>query len=200
MHYYIIYAHPSKKSFTYKVLQSFIDGLSKAGHTYEVGDLYAMNFKCDMSIDQYERETSFDPIAPIPSDIAIEQKKVQQSDVLVFIYPNWWSDCPAMLKGWFDRVWTLGFAYFYDKDGQRKTIINPKKAIVLCTAGHTNEDLEAAGIAESMRCIMIKDRLNNVGLVDVQMEILGGTLDGMATKEHYTKLLNTAYNIGFRAA
>jgi len=198
MHFYIIFAHPSKKSFTFKVFKSFIDGLSKAGHTYELGDLYAMEFKSDMNIEQYERETSFNPIAPVPEDIAIEQKKVQQSDVLVFVYPIWWSDCPAKLKGWFDRVWTYGYAYFYDKDNQRRSLIRPKKAIILCTAGNTNVDLENTGIAPSMRCIMIKDRLNNVGIGDVRMEIFGGTLN--ATQEHLKKHLDLAYNIGFRAS
>ena len=197
MHYYIVFAHPSKKSFTFKVLQSFIDGISKSGHTFEVGDLYAMDFKCDMNIEQYERETGLDPVATVPNDITIEQTKVQQSDVLVFVYPVWWSDCPAKLKGWFDRVWSFGFAYYYDKDYQRKSLIIPKKAIVLCTAGSTNYDLEATGISESMRRIMIIDRLNNVGIADVQMEIYGGTLN--ATHEYLNKHLESAYNIGFRA-
>jgi NAD(P)H dehydrogenase (quinone) len=197
MHHYIIYAHPSYKSFTFKVLKSFIDGLIKGEHTYELGDLYAMNFKSDMDIEQYERETSGDPLAQIPDDIAIEQKKIQESDVLVFVYPVWWSDSPAILKGWFDRVWTYGFAYFYDKDDQRKSLIKPKKAIVLCTAGHTNNDLELTGIAQSMKSIMVKDRLNNVGICDVEMEIFGGTMN--ATKEYLNSLLNSAYNIGLQS-
>ena len=197
MHHYIIFAHPSHKSFTFKVMNSFIEGLIKAEHTYELGDLYSMNFKSDMDIEQYERETSGNPLSPLPADIAIEQKKVQGSDVLVFIYPVWWSDCPAILKGWFDRVWTYGYAYFYDKDDQRQSKVKPKKAIVLCTAGHTNEDLELTEIAQSMKFIMIKDRLNNVGICDVKMEILGGTTN--ASKEHLNQLLNKAYNVGLQS-
>ena len=197
MHHYIIFAHPSHKSFTFKVMNSFIEGLIKAEHTYELGDLYSMNFKSDMDIEQYERETSGDPLSLLPADIAIEQKKVQGSDVLVFIYPVWWSDCPAILKGWFDRVWTYGYAYFYDKDDQRQSKVKPKKAIVLCTAGHTNEDLELTEIAQSMKFIMIKDRLNNVGICDVKMEILGGTTN--ASEEHLNQLLNKAYNVGLQS-
>jgi NAD(P)H dehydrogenase (quinone) len=197
MHHYIIYAHPSHKSFTFKVMTSFIEGLKKAEHTYDVGDLYAMKFKSNLELGQYERETSGNPFAPIPEDVLIEQNKIQGSDVLVFVYPVWWSDCPAILKGWFDRVWTYGFAYFYDKDDQRKSLIKPKKAIVLCTAGHTNDDLEFSGIAQSMETIMIKDRLNNVGICDVEMEIFGGTMN--AKKEHLNSLLNSAYNIGLQS-
>ena len=197
MHHYIIFAHPSHKSFTFKVMNSFIEGLIKAEHTYELGDLYSMDFKSDMDIEQYERETSGDPLSLLPADIAIEQKKVQGSDVLVFIYPVWWSDCPAILKGWFDRVWTYGYAYFYDKDDQRQSKVKPKKAIVLCTAGHTNEDLELTEIAQSMKFIMIKDRLNNVGICDVKMEILGGTTN--ASEEHLNQLLNKAYNVGLQS-
>jgi NAD(P)H dehydrogenase (quinone) len=197
MHHYIIYAHPSHKSFTFKLMNSFIEGLIKAEHTYEIGDLYAKDFKSNMDLDQYERETSGNPLAVVPDDIAKEQDKIQKSDVLVFVYPVWWSDCPAILKGWFDRVWTYGYAYFYDKDDQRKSLVKPKKAIVLCSAGHTNDDLELTGIARSMKCIMIQDRLNNVGICDVKMEIFGGTMN--ATKEYLNSLLTLAYNIGLQS-
>jgi NAD(P)H dehydrogenase (quinone) len=53
---------------------------------------------------------------------------------LVFIYPVWWSDCPAKLKGWFDRVLTYGYAYFYDENEERHTKIDINKAIVICSA------------------------------------------------------------------
>ena len=49
MHLYIVFAHPSHASFTHEVLESFIAGLSAAGHTYEVGALYAMGFRPAMA-------------------------------------------------------------------------------------------------------------------------------------------------------
>ncbi len=197
MHFYIIFAHPSKKSFTYQVLKSFLEGLVTAGHTYELGDLYAMKFKSVLDLAQYERETGTDVNAPLPADVVEEQKKIQRSEALGFVYPVWWSDCPAKLKGWFDRVWTLGYAYFYDESDQRQSLIKPKKAIVLCTAGHTNSDLERTGIAQSMQCIMLKDRLQNVGISEVSMEILGGTLN--ASQEHLQALLALAFDLGLHA-
>lgn len=64
----------------------------------------------------------------------------------------------------------------------------------MCTAGHTVEYLEETGIAQSMRCIMLKDRLNNVGFTDVKMEILGG----MVNKDDLIKRSNLekAYSLG----
>ena len=53
MHIYIVFAHPSHNSFTYNVLTAFTNGLLDAGHTFEVGDLYEMNFKTDMDREEY---------------------------------------------------------------------------------------------------------------------------------------------------
>lgn len=131
MHIYIIYAHPSKFSFTYEVLHSFLKGLSKSHTTFEIGDLYEMNFKCELDKDQYTRKVSRNTSMPVPDDVNKEQEKIQRSDALVFIYPVWWSDCPCILKGWFDRVWSNGYAYFYDKNEGRKSFIKPKKALVI---------------------------------------------------------------------
>jgi len=43
MHIYIIFAHPSQKSYSKLVLDSFIQGISEAGHSFEIGDLYNIN-------------------------------------------------------------------------------------------------------------------------------------------------------------
>ena len=110
MHVYIVFCHPSRQSFTFSVLASFFAGLREAGHTYEIGDLYEMDFKSDMDLEQYERETGPDHTLAVPPDVEAEHDKIKRSDALVFIYPVWWSESPAKLKGWFDRVWTLGYA------------------------------------------------------------------------------------------
>ena len=56
MHAYIVFAHPTKRSFTGAVLEALCCGLEEGGHTFEVGDLYAMEFRSDMTLAEYERE------------------------------------------------------------------------------------------------------------------------------------------------
>jgi len=194
MHIYIVFCHPSKKSFTYSVLQSFLAGLHETEHTYELADLYGMNFQTDMDLDQYERETSFNPAFPVPADVLAEQKKINRANALVLIYPVWWSDCPAKLKGWFDRVWTLGYAYTYEEGAHAPSKIKINKALVICPAGHPEEYLEEIGIAGSMRRIMLSDRLLGVGVKEASMEILGGmvTHDPLIRKKN----LQRAFRLG----
>ena len=194
MHVYIVFAHPSKASFTGQVLDSFCRGLKEAGHSFEVGDLYKMNFQSDMDISQFKRETAMDADAPIPEDVKREQAKIDKADALVFIYPVWWSDCPAKLKGWFDRVLTYGYAYFYDESGNRGTQIDIEKALIICPAGNTIEYLEEIGIAESMRYVMINDRLLGVGVKQADMVILDGIMPNNTAiaKRHLEK----AYKLG----
>jgi NAD(P)H dehydrogenase (quinone) len=194
MHIYVVFAHPSKKSFTFAVLQSFLRGLTDAAHSYELGDLYEMGFPSDMNLEQYDRETGLDPAVPVPVDVAAEQAKIERADGLAFIYPVWWSDCPAKLKGWFDRVWSYGYAYVYE-DGEHATSrIRIRKALVICPAGHTIEHLEEIGIAESMRRVMINDRLLGVGVGQAAMEILGGMVPGDDRVRE--KNLARAYELG----
>jgi len=180
MHVYVVFAHPSHESFTYEVLQEFLGGLEEGGHTYELGDLYAMSFQTDMDLDQYDRETGGDPAAPVPADVAAEHKKIERAQGLAFVYPVWWSDCPAKLKGWFDRVHTSGFAYVYQEGTHLTSRFHPEKVVVLCPAGHTIEDLEKVGIVDAMRRVMIEDRLVGVGAKTAHMEILGGMVPGGA--------------------
>ncbi|OFW60634.1 MAG: NADPH:quinone reductase [Actinobacteria bacterium RBG_16_64_13] len=176
MHVYIVFAHPSTRSFSRSVLDAFAKGLRDAGHSYEIGDLYEMGFQAEMNEAQYLRETSGDPDLPVPRDVEVEQAKIDRADGLAFIYPVWWSDCPAKLKGWFDRVLSCGYAYLHDDEGSRATRMNIGKALVLCSAGHTAEHLEKTGIAESMRRVFLNDRLLGVGVKQAHMEILGGMM------------------------
>jgi len=194
MHLYILFAHPSQESFCREVLRCFARGLEDAGHTYEVCDLYQVEFHSEMDCSQYVREVGVDPQAPLPQDVREQHKKLARCTAIVFIYPVWWSDCPAKLKGWFDRVWAYGYAYFYEKDGARRSLVQPKKALIICSAGHTEEHLEEIGIASAMRCIMLEDRLKNVGFTDVRMEILGGMMPNDMT--YRARNLERAYRLG----
>jgi NAD(P)H dehydrogenase (quinone) len=194
MHVYILYAHPARKSFSRDVLKAFTKGLKDAGHSFEINDLYQTGFQSEMDEDQYHREVGLDPEAPVPGDVKAEQDKIQRADALAFIYPVWWSDCPSKLKGWFDRVLTYGYAYFYDEQELRYTKIDIQRALVICPAGHTVEHLEETGIAESMRKIMLNDRLLGIGVKQASMEILGGMMPGDDT--YRQENLERTYKLG----
>jgi NAD(P)H dehydrogenase (quinone) len=194
MRVYVIVAHPSKESFTWEVCGAFTRGLHEAGHSIEVGDLYAMGFQTDLDHIQYTREMGHDPDAPVPSDVEREQEKIGRADGIAFIYPVWWSDCPAKLKGWFDRVLTYGYAYIRGDWGHRQKPAKVDRALILCPAGHTVEDLEQQGIAQAMRSVMLDDRIAGLGAKNAAMEILGGTTgdDGTIRRQH----LERAYILG----
>jgi NAD(P)H dehydrogenase (quinone) len=154
MRIFIVYAHPSEDSFTCHVRDHFIRGVESAGHSYILSDLYKMNFKTDMSESEYRREAFYNLDAPVPADVLREQNKINTSDAIVFIYPVFWSDAPAKLKGWFDRVWTYGFAY-----GSNRTMKQLEKAVVLVSAGNNTEYFDRTGLLDAMKNVTLNDRL-----------------------------------------
>ena len=174
MNVLIVYAHPSKKSYTFQVLQKLKSCILEQNWNLEISDLYASNFQSDMSEAEYEREGFAKLELPISPDVLAEQEKIEKADCIIFLYPVWWSDCPAKLKGWFDRVYSVGYAYGQtDNFPKMKTI---PFGLVICTAGHPNSFLNEIEMAQSMETIMLEDRLGK-RFKNKEMLILGGTLE-----------------------
>ncbi|MBM2616437.1 NAD(P)H-dependent oxidoreductase [Actinoplanes sp. LDG1-06] len=152
-HVHVVFAHPDPLSFTGRVLRAFLDRVTAEGHTVTVSDLYAMGFRAEMSREEYARESGYHADRPVSPDVAAEQAKLAAADVWAFVYPVWWADCPAILKGWFDRVWTAGFAH------HAQTPVRTGKAFVICTAGYPIARLEKDGLYQAMRATMLTDRI-----------------------------------------
>lgn len=190
MKVFIVYCHPSEDSFTRHVRDAFIRGVVDAGHEYVLSDLYAMGFRTDMSEQEYLRDANYTTEPPLAADVLAEQAKINGADALAFIYPVFWTEAPAKLVGWFDRVWTYGFAY-----GER-TMKTLDKALFLVTAGNKMERLVQFGLLDSMKKVMLGDRLfNRVRTSDFVV------FDGMTKKldsrqENWDANLQTAYRKG----
>ena len=150
---FIVYCHPSEDSFTRCVRDAFIRGLEDAGHEYILSDLYQMDFRTDMTEQEYLRDAYYRNTPDPAGDVLAEQAKINASDAIIFIYPVFWSEAPAKLVGWFDRVWSYGFAY------GEKTMKILEKGLILCSAGNPVERLEQFGILDSMKKVMLGDRL-----------------------------------------
>ena len=156
MKVFIVYCHPSDDSFTKNLRDAFIKGITDGGNEYVMSDLYAMDFKADMTEQQYLRDANYQTTLFTESDVLAEHEKINSADAIAFIYPVFWTEAPAKLVGWFDRVWTYGFAY-----GSNRKMKMMEKAMILCSAGNPIEKLEQFGLLASMKKVMFGDRLFN---------------------------------------
>ena len=153
MKVFIVYCHPSDNSFTKKMCDAFIKGIVDSGHEYIISDLNKMGFESSMTEQEYLRDAFYRTSPDVAEDVRAEQEKINSADAIAFIYPVFWSEAPAKLVGWFDRVWTYGFAY------GEKTMKVPGKAMILCSAGNSAERLKQTGLLDSMKNVMFGDRL-----------------------------------------
>ena len=202
MHAYVIFTHPTRQSFSGSVLEALCRGLADGGHTFEVGDLYAMGFRPDMTLAEYQREMNVRgdrSHSPLPKDVEEEHRKISRADGLAFVFPVWWSDGPAMLKGWFDRVWVCGYAYDYGIPGETFPFprLSIARALVLCPAGDTADALEQSGVAQSMKRIYTNDRLHpGAGVTHCEFVLLPGMADPQNASRARERNLGTAYRLG----
>lgn len=104
----LVYCHPRADSFSAALRDAARGALEANGHHVEVRDLYALGF--DPALGMEERGRYHDEAANL-TGIEDEVVGLRTADALLLVYPTWWYGLPAMLKGWFDRVWAPGVAF-----------------------------------------------------------------------------------------
>lgn len=109
-------AHPLPDSFAAAVHRAAADTLRAAGHEVVETDLYAEGF--EPALTAAERAAYFRPDYD-PSAVRPLVDRLLWAEALVLCFPHWWFDQPAMLKGYFDRVWAPGVAFRHDLAGGR---------------------------------------------------------------------------------
>lgn len=113
MHCLVVVAHPVTDSLCHSLAQSVVQALTAAGHEVQVENLYKNEFSPLLTTDErrsYYR-SSFDSSA-----IQDEVRHLLSAEALVLVFPTWWFGFPAILKGWFDRVWAPGVTYDHATD------------------------------------------------------------------------------------
>jgi NAD(P)H dehydrogenase (quinone) len=108
-----------------------------------------------------------------PKDVKIQQERVAQAEGLAFIAPVFWLGFPAILKGWFERVFTYGNAYALTAEGWRGNIsgrvglLRHEKALVISTTLFSEEDYKA-GLEEPITRIIDDFGLRYPGVKSVE--------------------------------
>ncbi len=105
----VIYAHPVEDSLAASLRTAVMEGLNSAGHKVDVIDLYADGFNPCLS--RAERSAYADTGFDRSPEIANYGERLQAATDLVLVFPQWWMSVPAILKGFFDRVFVPGIAF-----------------------------------------------------------------------------------------
>ncbi|MBE0578076.1 NAD(P)H-dependent oxidoreductase [Devosia sp.] len=127
----VVLAHPLSDSLCAHLAHEAIDALRSRGATVDVLNLYAEDFQ--PALTAAERRLHYKTPEPGPEIVALQQR-LAAADMLVLVFPTWWFSLPAILKGWFDRVWAPKFAF------EQGTPIKPlltglKSCLVVTTLG-----------------------------------------------------------------
>jgi putative NADPH-quinone reductase len=128
----LVHAHPVPGSFSHALRTVVADALRGSGHAVDVLDLYAEGFA--PALTEAERRAYHD----VPANIATVQDHVarlQRAEALVLVFPTWWYGMPAILKGWFDRVWAPGVAFDISPQGIAPRLTNITRFAVVTTTG-----------------------------------------------------------------
>eukprot|EP00826_Nyctotherus_ovalis_P066649 TRINITY_DN9878_c0_g1_i10.p1 TRINITY_DN9878_c0_g1~~TRINITY_DN9878_c0_g1_i10.p1 ORF type:complete len:193 (-),score=61.17 TRINITY_DN9878_c0_g1_i10:165-743(-) len=103
----LVCANPNPKSFSHAILNTAVQAFKDKKYETLVRDLYAMKFDPIMR----KEEIGISSLKDLPQEIQKEQEHVKWCDIITFIGPMWWYGMPAMMKGYFDRVFVRGFAH-----------------------------------------------------------------------------------------
>lgn len=134
-----------------------------------------------------------------PADVVAQQAKVANAQALAFIAPVYFVGLPAILKGWIERVFTLGFAFGLSADGWRGDIggrvplLRHEKALIMQSTIFDKRSYDV-GLRDAMTTLIDEYAFRFPGIQQVEHEYfyaVHGADD--ATRRKY---LERAYTLG----
>ena len=165
MNVLLVYAHPEPQSLNGSLREFTVQRLGAAGHAVQVSDLYAMKWKPAIDandtlarVDLARFDVAMESLRAFTSgtqspDIALEQDKLRWADAVILQFPLWWFSMPAILKGWFERVYACGFAYGVGEhsethwgDRYGEGLLSGKRAMLVVTTGGWKSHYSGRGI------------------------------------------------------
>lgn len=175
----IILGHPAhqRQSFCEALALAYRQGAQAAGHEVHLVRLAELRFDPIL----HEGYAADQPTEP---DIADAQDKVRRAEHLVFVYPLWGYMIPALLKGFFERTFTSGFAYAVKSSNPLKAgLLNGKSARLIQTMGMPGFVYRLLFMAHGAKAL--KSMLGFCGIAPVRITYFGMIDEGDARRKTY---------------
>jgi NAD(P)H dehydrogenase (quinone) len=137
----IIVGHPNLDSFNLSVARAYQDAVIALGHDVVLRDLYRSDFDPRLQDGEIPRAAGFEAAA----DVQTERALIGDADVFVFVYPLWFNVPPAIVTGYVQRVFGLGFGYAAMKEGPAQRLLFGRQMISFSSSASAAEWLRTEG-------------------------------------------------------
>ncbi len=128
----VLYAHPVETSFNAGLHRLVVERLQAAGHEVDDCDLYVEDF--DPRLSRAERLGYHEPRSDDDA-VASYVRRLRWAEALVLCFPVWNYGYPAILKGFFDRVFLPGVSFDLVDGKVVPTLQNIRKLVAVVTYG-----------------------------------------------------------------
>jgi len=174
MKHAVIVAHPNAASYTATLAAAYREAGLSSGHEVIFRDLYAMGFDPRLA----ESEIPWSDHFALKDDVVAERALLADVDVFVLFYPIWLNSPPAILKGYLERIFGLGFAYRREGAGNAP-LLKGKKLMSFTASGAPTEWVIQSGAWAAMRTLFDSHFASVCGLEVVDHVHFGGIHPGI---------------------
>lgn len=184
MKHAVILAHPARTSLNRSIAQAYADTVTRLGHEVIVRDLYAMRFDPCLKAAEIPG-----PKAPaFRPDVRRERAMLADVDVFALVYPFWFNAPPAILKGYVDRVFGMGFG-FGPTFGGTEPGLKGRKLISFTTSGAPDFWVRDTGALGALTRLFDSHLGGVCGLTVVDHLHFGGMITGI-TKDAFDEVID----------
>jgi len=183
MKHAVIIAHPNPHSLACAVGEAYAEAVTALGQSVIVRDLYRMGFDPCLKADEIPRPSGY----RFGADVVAEREQLADVDVFAFVYPFWFNAPPAILKGYVDRVFSMGFGYAPGLGGS-EPLLDGKKLISFSSSGAPETWVRETGALQALMALFDRHLADMCGLRLLDHVHVGGIVSDI-TPEAFDDVL-----------
>lgn len=129
----VVHAHPVETSFNRSLYNTVLDTLEERGHELDPLNLYDEHF--DALLSREERIAYEDVPQNLTPAVKPYVDRLRAAEAVIFVHPVWNYGYPAILKGYFDRVFLPGVSFILEDGKLTPSLTNITKVAFVTTYG-----------------------------------------------------------------
>lgn len=171
----VIVAHPNPQSLCLGLARTYAHAVHGLGQGCVVRDLYRIGFDPRLRTHEIPGPGGY----RCADDVRRERDLIGGARVFAFVYPFWFNAPPAILKGYVDRVFSMGFGYEPDPAGGNAPLLDGKQLISLTTSGAPDRWVKSTGALDTLTAGFDRHLAAVCGLTVVDHLHFGGVVPGI---------------------